>query len=171
MLNRYLGRASYLVAFTLIVVPLFDSTMSVMPPRFGDAHWRFGTVGLLSNALMIPMAGVLIAFATATALEHRRALKVGGALSWLASLVCLAGFAAFVLDALQSQSQIRPDMHLSFIVATSTAGVKILIGALSFALFGNAGFKGLKVAATRPKRTSVVMAEERTSKTAAVPTI
>src|SRR3954463_8233820 len=149
-MNRYLGRAAYLVAFSLFFIPLFDVSMSVLPLRIGDPRWRFGTLGLASNALMIPMCGVLIAFAVASVLEQRRTLKTFGVLSWVACGVCLVAVAAFALDALQSQGQVRAGMRLSFVVASSTGAVKILLGALGFALFGVAGMKGARLMPARP---------------------
>ena len=161
-MNRYLGRASYVVAFTLIVVPLLDATMSVLPLHFGDPRWRYGTIGLLSNALMIPLAGVLIAFATAKTLDHRHAVRAGAVIAWVGAVICVAAFAAFALDALQSQSQIRPDMHLSFMIASGTAGMKLLLGAVTFMLFGIAGFKDLKSGnPASGKRGSLLMRDER----------
>ena len=61
---RFLGFSAYLVATTLIVVPFFDAAMSLWPWQPDSAQWRFGAIGLASNALMLPCAGMLIALAT-----------------------------------------------------------------------------------------------------------
>ena len=163
MLNRNLGRASYLVAFTLIAIPLFDSTMSVMPLRMGDSRWRFGTVGLLSNALMIPMAGLLIAFVTAHALEQRRMLRFLGVISALGCGICAFALAAFTLDSLQSQGQIRANMQLSFRVATATAAVKIVLGGVAFLLFAFGGLKGPKQAVKTPRRSDFLIRDSKST--------
>jgi hypothetical protein len=142
-LNRYLARGAYVVAFALIVIPMFDAATSVLPLRFGESRWRYGTIGLLSNSLLIPMAGVLVAFAIANAYGHRKTLRTLGGISALSAVMCLAAIVTFALDALQSQSGIVPAAHQAYIVASSTAAIKLLLGAIAFTFFALAGLKRL----------------------------
>jgi uncharacterized membrane protein YidH (DUF202 family) len=102
----------------------------------GSAQWRFGAVGLLSNTLMIVALGAFIAVATAVTTKQDRVRRVLGYSCWVIAVVLLASIAAFALDAVQARPQIRQDMMLSYQLASFTAEVKLLVGALSFALFG-----------------------------------
>lgn len=132
---RQLAPSAYLVAFALVFIPLFDASMSLVPFRVGAPQWRFGAVGLLSNALMIPAIGVLIAVTTAVVLGHERTQRVFSILCWIAAAILLAALAAFALDALQTRASVQPAMKLSFAVASATAAAKLLLGAVTFALF------------------------------------
>ncbi|MEP7000496.1 MAG: hypothetical protein ABI969_08445 [bacterium] len=134
--NRQLAPAAYLVAAALIVFPLYDSGISLSPWNTASAQWRFGAVGLLSNTLMIVALGAFITVVTAVASKHDRARRVLGYTCWIIAVVLLASIAAFALDAVQARSQIRPDMMLSYQLASLTAEVKLLVGVMSFALFG-----------------------------------
>src|SRR3954469_18586738 len=67
--NRRIVWPAYLIAFSLTVIPPIDAVMQTMPIRFGELRWRWGVFGLLSNAMMIPMIGLLIAFVVASAFE------------------------------------------------------------------------------------------------------
>jgi hypothetical protein len=138
---RRLAVPSYLVAAMLIAIPAFDAMMSVAPPHFGDPHWRFGAFGLMSNALMIPAAGVLVLLATAMTMEHRRTLRVVGGLAWAIAVIAALGLILFALDALQTRAAVVPSMALSFRVATITAAAKMIVGAIAFAAFGRAGWR------------------------------
>ena len=64
---RSLAPGAYVVAFLLFFIPFFDASLSLAPWNLASSQWRFGAFGLLSNALMLPAAGTLIAVATAIA--------------------------------------------------------------------------------------------------------
>jgi hypothetical protein len=138
MITRRLAVAAYLVAFSLIIIPLFDASMSVMPMHPGAPQWRFGAVGLLSNALMIPLAGLLIAVGVAMTNGHRRTMTTLGILSWIGAALVLVSIAVFALDALQTRTAVRPQMRLSFTVASITAMFKLLLGTVVLGAFGRA---------------------------------
>lgn len=140
MFNRQLGRAAYLIGITMIAIPLWDSITSVYPFRLGDSHWRFGTVGLLSNALMIPLEGLLFVIVAATLLGHRRVLRTLGVLSFIGAGLCLLSVAGFSLDALQSQRDIRPELYKGFVFASITACSKYLLGCGAMILLGRAAW-------------------------------
>jgi hypothetical protein len=140
-LNRNFGRAAYVVGAALILIPMFDAGTSVLPLRFAESKWRYGTIGLLSNSLLIPLAGVVVVFAVALAQGHRRTLRALGVVAALSCAATLAALVTFALDALQSQGDIVPEMRMPFIVASSTAAVKLLVGGLAFALFALAGLR------------------------------
>lgn len=147
---RQLAPSAYVVAFALVFIPLFDATMSLAPFRPGAPQWRFGAVGLLSNALMIPAIGILIAVTTAVVLGHERAQRVFSILCWLAVAILVAALAAFSLDALQTRASVQPAMRLSFMVASATAAAKLLLGAMTFALLA----RGSRLTRRKPRTVS-----------------
>ena len=131
---RQLAPAAYLVAALLIVIPLFDVTMSLYPFNMGSSQWRFGAFGLFSNALMLPALGMLVAVATAAMAVHQPLQQFLRAFCWAVAIVLFASMAFFALDALQARPLVRADMKLSYFVASGTALVKLALGALGFAL-------------------------------------
>jgi hypothetical protein len=141
VLNRNFARAAYVVGAALILIPMWDAGTSVLPLRLAESRWRYGTIGLLSNSLLIPMAGVAIVFAVALAMGDRRTLRALGAIAGLSCLLTVVAIATFALDAIQSQSGIRADVRVPALVATTTATVKLLIGAVAFGFFALAGLK------------------------------
>lgn len=137
-MNSRLAPCAYLVAFLLIAIPMFDASMSVAPWVPGDPQWRFGAIGLISNALMIPAAGMLIAVVAAMTFGHLTFLRVLRILCWIGSLGIMLAVILFALDALQTRNAIRPQMQLSYNVASLTAAFKLLLGAATFLLFARA---------------------------------
>ena len=132
--HRQLAPAAYLVAALLVFIPLFDAATTLYPFNVVSSQWRFGAFGLLSNALMLPASGALIAVAAAAAFMQPRMLRFLGVASWVVVAVLVVSMALFALDAIQSRRLIRPDMQLSYMVASATAMVKLFLGALGFAL-------------------------------------
>lgn len=127
----------------LILIPLFDISLSVLPPRFGEVKWRYGSVGLLANAMMVPMAGLLIAFLVANTLEHRKTLRTLGVLAWVGVLGAVLLAVSFGLDALQTNREVNPQQHLAFVLATATGISKLLFATVILGLLGTAGLKKL----------------------------
>ena len=129
---RQLAPGAYLVSFLLVFIPIFDASLSLAPWHLGSSQWRFGAFGLLSNALMLPAAGALIAVATAIAASQVRTVKVLAILCWFVVAVLVVSTVLFSLDAMQSRRMIRPEMTLSYYVASATAMGKLVLGCLSF---------------------------------------
>jgi hypothetical protein len=142
--SRSLALPTYLVAFALIIIPPFDTIMQLMPLRPGDPRWRFGAFGLLSNAMMIPLVGLLLAFVAATLYEHLRTRQLLGVFALLVAFGTAGLFVLFGLDALQIRQDIRPNAQLAVKVASVTAAAKSILGMITLAGFGYAAFKGAK---------------------------
>lgn len=131
-----LAPVAYVIAILLIAVPLFDSAMSLAPFHLGNAQWRFGAFGVLSNALLIPSLGVLIAVAAALTYEHEGVQKTLWVASWLMAVFLLVSVVLFALDSVQTRSHIRADVSTAFMVASVTALFKLLAASAVFGLFG-----------------------------------
>ncbi|MEP6731136.1 MAG: hypothetical protein ABJE10_10885 [bacterium] len=151
---RRLAPGAYVVAFLLFFIPFFDASLSLAPWHVGSSQWRFGAFGLLSNALMLPAAGALIAVATGIAAGQMRVLRVLSMIGWLMVAILVVSTVLFALDATQSRLLINPAMELSYYVASGTALAKLLLGMLSFALLARGGRvdRGIQQINTAPLR-------------------
>jgi len=169
--QRQLATPAYLVGLALMCIPPFDALMQVFPFRFGDARWRFGFFGLMSNALMIPLTGLLVVFVASGFFEHRRFQKVLGAAAVALGAVIACLGVVFALDALQIRSQVQPAAALAFKVATGTAALKSMIGVLTLGAFGWAAFRAPKVKpVTTASRTANPLIVPATGSRPAAPT-
>jgi hypothetical protein len=139
--SRYLAWPAYLVAIAMIAIPFADSWTTLFPWNIGDARWRFGAVGLISNALMIPLAGLLVALTVAWMRSQRLVMRTIGVVGFLGALLCVLGLGSFALDSLQTRSQVRPELQTSFTVASITAAIKTLLAGATFLAFGLSGWK------------------------------
>ena len=139
--HRALAVAAYLVAASLILVPLLDATLAISPMRPTDFRWRFGATGVLSNAVMTPNAGVLLLLITAISYGHANFRRTIGALAFVAAAFWTVAISMFVLDALQMQPSVPAEMKTSFTVASSLALAKMVVdGTVLLAL----GFVGVR---------------------------
>lgn len=145
---RPLAWAAYAVSFLLIVLPVVDLLLSVWPLRLGQATWRFGTVGLMSQTLMLMLLGMLLALATAALVGHR---LVSQLLAWLALTGSVLGAVAmlmFGLDGLQVRSGVRVEAMGGFDRAAIVAIGKFALATGTALLMG---IGGLKVSRTRDR--------------------
>jgi hypothetical protein len=126
--RRTIARALYVIGALLIVIPLSDALPALWPPRPAEAEWRFGSVGLLSGALMTPLLGVFLALVAATVLAHRRVLVAAAyALLALAALLVIAA-ALFLLDFLEVRSRVQAAVRPAFLGAAAKAAWKMALG-------------------------------------------
>jgi hypothetical protein len=103
---RRVAAAAYLLAAILILFTVMDLVQSVWPIRVGDVQWRVLSVGLLSRMLITPLLGLVIAYAAALLLEHRRVLRTLAVLEALLALILVVGMGFYALDALELRARI-----------------------------------------------------------------
>ncbi len=139
--SRYVAWPAYLVSLAIIVIPIVDALVSLFPWRFGNSPWRFGAVGLISNALLLPVVGLLVLFVVGWIREQRGLTRAIGIFGFVASALCVIAQVAFVLDSLQTRAQVSAEMRLSFNVASITAALKTLLAGVTFFVFGIAGWR------------------------------
>jgi hypothetical protein len=135
---RRLAPCLYLLAIILIVVPLVDAATTAMPSHAGNVQWRFGAIGLLSNTLLTPGLGFLLAVVTAVTFQHLRTQRALAILSWLAIVALVGLLVMFTLDALQTRPLVRPEHRIAYYVACVTAACKMVLWMVAFFLFGRA---------------------------------
>jgi hypothetical protein len=127
--NRALAFSGYAIAAYLVLVPLLETFLQLWPLRVGDARWRYGATGVMSQSLMTPLLGLLLAVGVAVYLGHRARARILAVLSALASVVTLVVIPLFVLDALEMRSLLPRDQGAptgSFDVATVAALAKMM---------------------------------------------
>lgn len=145
---KALATPSYVIAAILIVFPLVDTALALLPLRPGELAWRFGALGLGSQALMTPLLGGLLALVTASVLGHRRALRVVQTVSWFVAVMLVVAIALLSLDAIQMRGSIRPEVRGAFDKASVVALFKYVIGVGVAVMFAMSGQRAIKRTAT-----------------------
>lgn len=141
MNSKHLTVPAYAMASLLILFPLLDTALSVIPPRFGEVAWRFGATGLFSRALMTPLLGLLLAFAVALLREHRKIQRAIAIVSAVVAVVVVGAIGMFVLDAVQMRSQVSPQAKTAFDIASLVALGKFTFGLLILVAFTISGWR------------------------------
>ncbi len=131
-----LGRVTYYLALLLVVTPAIDFVANVIPLQFGDLHWRYGTVGLVSGFLMTPILGLLIATVAADALRHGGVLRTLGFIDIVTGVLLFVASVLFVLDLLQVRSAVPADARRTFDIGSFKALAKNLASAVGLAWLG-----------------------------------
>lgn len=142
---RRIAAPAYVVAVALILLPIAEVLASTAPWRLLDARWRFGFFGIISNALLLPAAGLFIAFAAATLLEQRTLRRVIGFAAAAAAVMCSIALAVFMLDALQTRAAIRTEMRSNFSTAAIAAGLRVIVSAIVCGVIGRAALTRSRV--------------------------
>jgi MFS family permease len=148
---RFLALPGYALGVFLLLMPLIDTLVSAWPPRPGVIGWRFGAVGLYSNAFLTPLVGVILLLVLAKAMEHRKVIRLLSILTAIAAVFVLGALAVFILDALQMRAAVRAEAKTTFDRASALAMVKYLVTAVILALFSVKSWQ-----ASRRTRTPVV---------------
>jgi hypothetical protein len=147
--NKSLARAGYLLAAILVIIPIVDGTMQVLPFRFGEERWRFGAVGSFSNLMLVPLLGFLLAITVATLTDARRTKRVIGTICGILAFFIAAASVLFILDYFQVRTIVTPQFQHATAVATTSALVKNLVSIIALVLLSRAGFAGPKASVPR----------------------
>lgn len=137
-LNRFLVFSGYLMAAYLMLAPSAETLAALRPFRFADAGWRYGATGLVSQSLMTPLLGLVLAVGVAVYCGHRVRARFLAVASALGGFVTLMAIPLFTLDALEMRTLVPADQGAptgAFDVATVSALVMMTAAvALAFAL-------------------------------------
>ncbi len=138
--NRSLARAGYLLAALLVALPLFDATMQAWPLQMANERWRFQTLGAVSNLLLVPLLGLLLALTIATLANDRRVNRVVGSICGVLALVIAAFSVLFILDYFQVRTAALPNFQHVLALASATAVVKNVLSIIALLLLSRVGF-------------------------------
>lgn len=138
---RPLAWAAYAVALLLIIMPLVELVLGIWPLRIGQLNWRFGAAGLVSQSVMTPLLGMLLAVATAAAVGHRLLARVLSGIAVAGGILGILAIAMFTLDALEARASVRPEAMVAFDRATIVAGMRYSLGTITAFLLGIGGWK------------------------------
>jgi hypothetical protein len=100
---------------------------------------------------MLPCAGLLLLLATAIWNEHTVFRRTLGVVALLSALICLVGVVLFVLDAVQTRPEVRPGMISSFLIASSSAVIKLLLATITLFAVGLVGVRGMRSKGARDR--------------------
>lgn len=142
--DRSFYSIGYAIALLLIVLPLLEFTLTIWPLRPSIVLWRFGSFGLLTQALMLPTVGAFMALVLARFLEQRRMQMVLGAIAVLVCVALLGGLALFALDSLQARSLARADLQQHVTVTLVRAFIAAAVYAVIWAWMAIASLRTLR---------------------------
>ncbi|HEY9228895.1 MAG TPA: hypothetical protein VIP11_19740 [Gemmatimonadaceae bacterium] len=154
--HRYLSAPTYLIAFSLFLIPPLESLITVFPFRLGDARWRFGAFGLLSSSLLLSLVGLLMAVFATAVFENPRFRRVLGAIAGLLAIAVAAAWIVFALDALQVRKDVNPAAAFAFKKASAIAASKALVAIVTLITLTAAAFRGPRAPAKTPRSGLIV---------------
>lgn len=146
--TKPLARAGWLLAAALVILPIVDSAVPLLPLRLTDERWRWGFVGQFSNVTLVPLLGLLLALALAELTGAHRVKRVLGVISGILAVVLVIMTGFFIRDFFQVRSLVKPAMQHAMSVASTTALIKNVLSIISLALLSLAGFAGPTPAAS-----------------------
>lgn len=139
--NRPLVAAVYLVLAMLILTPLVETTLAVLPLRPSALNWRFGAAGLYSRAVIVPLFGLLLVTGVAAWLGQRLVVRVVGVMVGLGALIAVVASVLFVLDALQMRAQVPAEARGGFDRSTAIALLTMWVVAVTGVLLSIGSWK------------------------------
>ncbi|HSJ23940.1 MAG TPA: hypothetical protein VK929_04585 [Longimicrobiales bacterium] len=136
--SRFLTSAGYGLAVLLIVLPALEPVVTLLPPQPGQIAWRLQVFGVLSQSLLLPLAGGVVAVVTAFLLGHRKAMRGLAAGAFLGTLLLIAAAVLFVLDLVQYQGAV-PDGLTDYYRAAGVLYLSAFLLAAGFLAWIGAG--------------------------------
>ena len=140
-LNRQLIAGLYALCLLLVVVPPIETLVGSLPIRLGSPPWRYGVAGILSQALLTAFLGLALMAVLAFVLEHGRTLRAIGVCFGVVAVGLVLAGGVYVLDAVETRTQVRPEGMTRFYLATALAFSKMSAGVVVGALLSRGCWK------------------------------
>jgi hypothetical protein len=138
MSSRRSASSAYMVAVTLVIIPLLDVATSTLPAHPNSPLWRVSALDQFADAGMVVLTGTLVAVITAVSMDHvklQRVLRVG---AWCAAGLLALAAALLGIEVLRTRAMVEPTLRVTFLL-TSLAGLsKFVLDGLSMILLGRA---------------------------------
>lgn len=145
--GRRLLSVGYGIGFLLIALPLLEWVLTVWPLRPSTTVWRFGSVGLLSQALIQPIVGCALIAVTAFGLSHRALLKVLAGLYLIGAVAILGAVGVFALDSIEVRSLAQDQVQTQ----VEVTGLRVFVTYLAYVvIFGWLALGSWSVGKRRP---------------------
>jgi len=139
--NKPLIAAAYLTAAIMIVMPLLEVVLSIAPFRLGVTAWRFGALGVVSQAYLTPLLGAVVVIYTAVLLGHSRTARIGGAVVLLLAVLLLLAVPFFALDTIQMRVSVRREALRAFDRSALIAALKLFAAGVAGVVLGIGAWK------------------------------
>jgi len=143
-----------MVAALLVFYGYLDYVLNIWPLKLGDARWRFGAVGVMTNYLGLIMLGAVLWLWFQFLSGNRLHVRLVAVLCAIQTLVLLGLMAGFPLDFLQIRGDVQQADDWNFKAAAARTGVKLLCSAVAFIWITVAGFKNSRSESGRGRRDS-----------------
>jgi hypothetical protein len=139
----------YLIAAFMIVVPFLDTWVLTRPLDLGALTWRYEALGLVSQALAVPLLGVLVGVSVAVLMKHTAILRMIAVAAAVAAIILAGLVGEFVLDAQGFRELVRTDLVDTVDRAWLVAASKFGLGCLVMLAFASSSWKAGRRAARR----------------------
>lgn len=149
--SPFLYRVGYLLAACLIVLPLSDVSLGILPLDFASIRWRVGAIGLVTGAALLPVLGLFLAMAIAHLARHPVRQYLLATIAGLAGVALVVVLGFFVLDTLQLRNDVNPQRLKLYDRATIKGALSQVLLAVTL-LWMAAGSLRASLAARRAER-------------------
>jgi hypothetical protein len=122
--------AACVLLFFMGIVPLAEAFLSTLPGNIGNVAWRYGAVGVITEALALPLTALVFSAGLALAMDWRIPMRLLALLAALGSLISIVLLPLFVLDALQLRGAVRLELRRPFDMAAVLAAFRISVAAV-----------------------------------------
>ena len=115
--SRFLIATGYWLALLLLMLPLLERVVTLLPFSPRAIRWRLEAFGALSQALLLPLAGGVVAIGTAYLLGHRKVVRALAISAFVAAALLAVLATLFGLDLLQYRRSVGAEMQHFYDVA------------------------------------------------------
>jgi hypothetical protein len=150
--SRLLIAMGYGLAALLLVLPVLEPLVTLLPPQPGQVRWRLQAFGALSQSLVLPLLGIGVGATTAVLLGHRRVLRVLGASAVLAGCALAVATVLFALDLVQYRASIEPALHRYYQVAGINYFTAFVLGSAFLVAFGIVAWRAAAASRRKSRR-------------------
>ena len=135
-----------------LVLQVADLIVTISPITPTRIMWRFNALGSASSMIGNVLLLILLIFAVSLLFRAHAGLALVAVLAGIVAVCCFAGAGVFILDTLQLQGKVEPQVAKGFVLASAQALWRFLVNGLIAVFFTTSSFSAWRARVREARR-------------------
>ena len=139
-IEGHFRRPAFVFLAVTLVLQVADLIVTISPITPTSTMWRFNALGSASSMIGNVLLLILLMFAVSLLFRARAGIALVSVLAGIVAVCCFVGAGLFILDTLQLQGKVEPQVADGFVLVSAQALWRFLVNGLIAVFFTTSSF-------------------------------
>lgn len=153
-IEGHFRRPALIFLVVTLVLQVADLIVTISPITPTSTMWRFNALGSAASMIGNVLLLIVLTFAVSLLFRARAGIALVSVLAGIVAVGCFVGAGVFILDTLQLQGKVEPQVAKGFVLASAQALWRLLINGLVAVFFTISSCRAWRARAREARRES-----------------